>query len=41
MVLVLGEGREFVLSLLVEMLLFAMAFSRKCHTKHSGIKGQS
>lgn len=28
-----------MLLLLVEMLLFAMAFTRKCHTKHSGIKG--
>lgn len=30
-----------MLLLLVEMLLFAMAFTRKCHTKHSGIKGHS
>lgn len=35
------EGKEFVLLVLVEMLLFALAFTRKCHTEHSGIRGHS
>lgn len=30
-----------LLLLLVEMLLFAMAFTRKCHTMRSGVKSHS
>lgn len=39
MLIISHTNLEFVLLLLVETLLFTMAFTRKCHPKHSGIQG--